>query len=80
MLEKTEGKKRRGRQTMRWLDSITTSMNMNLSQLWETVKDGEVWHAAVCGVTRSWTPLTTEKHNTMKLDCYIIQAFYINAA
>ena len=55
MLEKTEGKKRRGRQTMRWLDSITTSMNMNLSQLWETVKDREDRYAAVHGAAKSST-------------------------
>ena len=47
MLGKIEGRKRRGRQRMRWLDSITDSMNMNLSKLWEIVKDREFWHALV---------------------------------
>ena len=46
MLGKTEGKRRRGRQRMRWLDSIINSMGMNFSKLWETVKDREAWHAS----------------------------------
>ena len=58
MLGKIEGKRRRGWQRMRWLDSISNSMDMYLSKLQETVKDRAVWHAAVHGVTRSWARLS----------------------
>ena len=57
MLGKIEGRKRRGCQRMRWLDSITDAMNMNLGQLWEMVRDRKAWRAAVHGIATSQTQL-----------------------
>ena len=57
-LGKIEGKRRSRQQRMRWLDDITDSMDMSLSKLRDMVKDREVWHAAVHGITKSWTQLS----------------------
>ena len=79
MLGGIGGRRRRGRQRMRWLDGITDSMDVSLSELRELVMDREAWHAAIHGVTKSRTRLSdgTELNSTviMNLDLYLPKCF-----
>ena len=68
MLRKTEGRRRRRRQRMRWLDSNTNLRDMNLSKPWEIMKEREAWSAAVYRVAKSWIDSATEQQHTIKQD------------
>ena len=69
LLGKIEGKRRRGWQRLRWLDSITDSVDMNLSKLWEIVNDRGAWHAAVHGVAKSRTQLRDQATTLLLFHC-----------
>ena len=76
MLGKIERRRRRGRLRMGWLDNITDSMDMNLSKLWETVKDREAWRAAVPRIAKSWTQIRDYNEQNPLFTYHFISKFF----